>query len=138
MAQRLISADDHVDLSHDKIRSFLDPKFHDDYTGALKAFGASMSAMGSTQANQRWREQEGLQGPSETNMQNRPATGNPAWGRACRHRRREPASGHGYRRGRGVLDLLRGQRVPLPVHGQERLARGHPGLQHGAAGLRVR
>lgn len=81
MAQRLISADDHVDLSHDKIRSFLDPKFHDDYTDALKAFGASMSAMRSTQANQRWREQEGLQGPSETNMHNRPATGNPAWGR---------------------------------------------------------
>src|SRR5258708_10588080 len=81
MAHRLISADDHVDLSHDKIRSFLDPKFHDDSTNALKAFGASMSAMRSTQANQRWREQEGLQGASETNMQNRPATGNPAWGR---------------------------------------------------------
>jgi hypothetical protein len=29
MAQRLISADDHVDLSHDKIKSFLAPKYHD-------------------------------------------------------------------------------------------------------------
>ena len=81
MANRLISADDHVDLSHDKIRSFLDPRFHDDYTDALKAFSASMRAMRSSETNQRWREQQGLQGASETNMQNRPTTGNPAWGR---------------------------------------------------------
>ena len=36
MSQRLISADDHVDLSHEKIMSFLDPKFHGEYIDALK------------------------------------------------------------------------------------------------------
>ena len=59
MAQRLISADDHVDLSHDTIKSFLDPKYHDAYTQALRAFGASMGALRSNESNQRWREQEG-------------------------------------------------------------------------------
>ena len=81
MAHRLISADDHVDLSHDKIKSFLDPKFHGDYAAALKAFSDSMSAMRSTQTNQAWRDQNGLTGPSETSMTVRPKTGNPAWGR---------------------------------------------------------
>jgi uncharacterized protein len=42
MPQRLISADDHVDLSHDKIKSFLDPRYHDAYSQALRDFGASM------------------------------------------------------------------------------------------------
>jgi uncharacterized protein len=59
MAQRLISADDHVDLSHDTIKSFLDPKYHDAYTQALRDFGASMGALRSNESNQRWREQEG-------------------------------------------------------------------------------
>ena len=43
MAQRLISADDHVDLSHDTSRRYLDPKFHDDYDDARR--GASASSM---------------------------------------------------------------------------------------------
>jgi predicted TIM-barrel fold metal-dependent hydrolase len=82
MAQRLISADDHVDLSHEKIMSFLDPKFHGDYVDALKAFGAAMTATLSNEANQRWRQQEGLEGASETSMTNRPATSNAAFGRS--------------------------------------------------------
>lgn len=81
MAQRLISADDHVDLSHEKIKSFLDPKYHDDYTTALKEFSASMATMRSNATNQRWRDQQGLVGASATDMVNRPKTGNPAHGR---------------------------------------------------------
>src|ERR1700678_3765341 len=68
MAQRLISADDHVDLSHDKIKSFLDPKYHDAYGQALREFGASMGAMRSTETNQRWREQTGYQGQGKIGM----------------------------------------------------------------------
>jgi predicted TIM-barrel fold metal-dependent hydrolase len=82
MPQRLISADDHVDLSHDKIKSFLDPRYHDDYNQALKDFAASMGSMRSSETNQRWREQQGLKGPSETNMTNRGKTDNSAAGRS--------------------------------------------------------
>jgi predicted TIM-barrel fold metal-dependent hydrolase len=61
MTTRLISADDHVDLSHDKIKSFLSPILHDDYDDALREFGRSMGATSSAQSNQRWREQQGLE-----------------------------------------------------------------------------
>ena len=68
MPHRLISADDHVDLSHDTIRSFLDPKYHDAYNQALRDFGASMGAMRSNESNQRWREQQGYQGTGKVGM----------------------------------------------------------------------
>ena len=61
MPQRLISADDHVDLSHDKIKSFLDPKFHDAYSAALMEFAASLTGIRSNESNQRWREQQGAE-----------------------------------------------------------------------------
>jgi uncharacterized protein len=80
--QRLISADDHVDLSHDKIKSFLDPKYHDDYNQALRNFAASMGSLRSSETNQRWREQQGLQGSGETDMTNRGRTGSSAAGRS--------------------------------------------------------
>jgi predicted TIM-barrel fold metal-dependent hydrolase len=57
---RLISADDHVDVSHERVKSFLAPKFHDAYDTALAEFRASMGATASVDANQRWREQQGL------------------------------------------------------------------------------
>ena len=68
MPQRLISADDHVDLSHDKVKSFLDPRYHDDYDRAVTGFRSSMGAMVSTEANQRWREQQGVAGPGGRGM----------------------------------------------------------------------
>jgi predicted TIM-barrel fold metal-dependent hydrolase len=71
MANRLISADDHVDLTHDKIKSFLDRKYHPYYNDAITNFRKNMGAMISNETNQRWREQRGLQGASETNMTNR-------------------------------------------------------------------
>lgn len=58
--ERLISADDHVDLSHDRIKAHLATKFHDDYDAGLRAFQSSMGSTASVAANQRWREQQGV------------------------------------------------------------------------------
>jgi predicted TIM-barrel fold metal-dependent hydrolase len=60
MTERLISSDDHVDLSHESVKKNLASKFHDDYDDAVKTFRQSVMAMASSTANQRWREQEGL------------------------------------------------------------------------------
>ena len=70
--ERLISADDHVDLAHDTIKGHLASKFHDDYDRALGKFGALMGSTLSNAANQRWREQQGLEAdPSETSHMGR-------------------------------------------------------------------
>jgi predicted TIM-barrel fold metal-dependent hydrolase len=61
MSQRLISADDHIDLSHDRVKSFLDPKFHGSYDEAIMTFAKSMGSSMTAEANQRWREQQGLE-----------------------------------------------------------------------------
>lgn len=58
--QRLISADDHVDLSHDTVKRFLAKKYHADYDAAVAKHRAGMGATASVAANQRWREQQGL------------------------------------------------------------------------------
>jgi predicted TIM-barrel fold metal-dependent hydrolase len=71
MPNRLISADDHVDLSHDHVKSFLDPQYHSYYDEAIKNFAANMRAMISNETNQRWREQQGQEGASKTDMRNR-------------------------------------------------------------------
>ena len=60
ITERLISSDDHVDLSHESVKQHLAPKFHDDYDDAVTAFRKSVMAMASSEANQRWREQQGL------------------------------------------------------------------------------
>ena len=60
MSLRLISADDHVDLSHDNIKAFLDPSFHSFYDDAVGSFGGSMRNMLTNTSNSRWREQRGL------------------------------------------------------------------------------
>ena len=59
--ERLISADDHVDLSHDRVKEHLASRFHDDYDAGIAAFRATMTSTASIAANQRWREQEGLE-----------------------------------------------------------------------------
>ena len=67
--ERLISADDHVDLSHERIKSHLASRFHADYDAALAAFRATMGSTASVAANQRWREQQGLGiDPNSTGM----------------------------------------------------------------------
>jgi predicted TIM-barrel fold metal-dependent hydrolase len=57
---RLISADDHVDLTHKSIKANLASKYHADYDDAINAFRASMKNMLSASANQLWRKQQGM------------------------------------------------------------------------------
>lgn len=59
--ERLISADDHVDLSHASVKEHLATKFHDSYDAGLMRFAQSMSSTASIVANAQWREQEGLE-----------------------------------------------------------------------------
>jgi predicted TIM-barrel fold metal-dependent hydrolase len=49
--ERLFSADDHVDIGHDRIKAHLASKYHDDYDAALAAFRASMHLKPSTPSN---------------------------------------------------------------------------------------
>lgn len=50
MTERIISADSHVQVSHDQIKANLDPMYHSAYDAALAAFGARM-AKGAGAAN---------------------------------------------------------------------------------------
>jgi len=61
--ERLISADDHVDLAHDRIKAHLAPKYHDAYDQGLMTFAMSTGNIRSIEANQRWRDQLGLGEP---------------------------------------------------------------------------
>jgi uncharacterized protein len=56
-AELLISSDDHVEMTHDRVKAHLDKKHHDDYDAGVASFLQSMSRMRSSQANQQWREQ---------------------------------------------------------------------------------
>ena len=58
--ERLISADDHVDVSHDLVKQHLATKFHDDYDAGLLRFRSSMASTASVAANEQWRTQQGL------------------------------------------------------------------------------
>jgi uncharacterized protein len=58
--QRLISADDHVDVGHDQVKAHLSSKYHADYDEAVAEFQKAMAGHISGEANQRWREQQGL------------------------------------------------------------------------------
>jgi uncharacterized protein len=60
MSQRLISSDDHVDMSHHREESFPGARCHDDYDRAAAGYRASMRSMVSNETNQRWSEQQGL------------------------------------------------------------------------------
>jgi predicted TIM-barrel fold metal-dependent hydrolase len=64
-AERLISSDDHVDLAHPDIKQRLATKFHPAYDAALGEFGASMAKSMSSDANGRWRAQQGIEGENE-------------------------------------------------------------------------
>jgi predicted TIM-barrel fold metal-dependent hydrolase len=59
--ERLISADDHVDIEHDQVKQFLASKFHAEYDTAVGEFMASMSNLTSAEANQRWRLQHDVE-----------------------------------------------------------------------------
>src|SRR3954447_10197255 len=79
---RLISADDHVDLSHDAIKANLATMFHSDYDAALMEVYGSMGSMMSAAANQLWREQNGIDGPGVNMLGSMAGRKPPAAGRA--------------------------------------------------------
>ncbi len=81
-AERLISSDDHVDLSHDQVKGFLASRYHASYDDAIARFSASMARSHGAEANARWREQEGLElagpdAPSIESSRTHPAAGRP-------------------------------------------------------------
>ncbi len=73
---RLVSADDHVDMSHDRVKAHLAPRFHADYDAGVREFLDAMAASRSSEANQRWRTQNGeagADGPGGPNIYTRHA-----------------------------------------------------------------
>jgi predicted TIM-barrel fold metal-dependent hydrolase len=62
--ERLISADDHVDVSHDAVKAHLASKYHAAYDAGLMAFAGSAKNIRSVEANALWRAQQGLGEPS--------------------------------------------------------------------------
>ena len=80
-AERLISSDDHVDLTHDAIKKNLSSKFHPAYDAAIGEFGAAMAQTMSSAANGLWRKQQGLEEIAPTNMQSLAGRKHPAAGR---------------------------------------------------------
>jgi predicted TIM-barrel fold metal-dependent hydrolase len=69
-AERLISSDDHVDVSHEDVKNHLALEFHDEYDAAVLTFRKSVMGLVSSEANQRWREQEGLEPDPTVSMAN--------------------------------------------------------------------
>jgi predicted TIM-barrel fold metal-dependent hydrolase len=59
MPELLISADDHVEMGHDRVKSHLASRFHAGYDAGVQAFYQSMTRMRSAEANQQWREPVG-------------------------------------------------------------------------------
>src|SRR5579862_6267996 len=62
--ERLVSADDHVEMTHDRVKAHLASRYHGDYDAGVAAFYESMARMRSSEANQQWREQANQ--PQET------------------------------------------------------------------------
>jgi hypothetical protein len=60
MSQRPISSDDHVDMSHDREKSFPGARCHDDHDRAVAGYRASMRSMVGNGTNQRRSKQQGL------------------------------------------------------------------------------
>ena len=58
--ERLISADDYVGVSHERIKAFLSPKYHADYDQAVGEFALTARDNVAGIANRRWLEQQGL------------------------------------------------------------------------------
>jgi len=55
--ERVISSDDHADLSHEQVKRFLVSSLHDEYDRAVEKYLGSLRITGA--ANARWREQQG-------------------------------------------------------------------------------
>jgi predicted TIM-barrel fold metal-dependent hydrolase len=66
--ERLISSDDHVDISHDDVKARLATKYHDAYDTGVARFQTAMTGMLTAAANARWREQQGLEPDDNVGM----------------------------------------------------------------------
>ncbi len=78
---RLISADDHVNISHESVKAHLASSLHGEYDAALARFAASMGATRSVAANQRWRAQQGEDPDAPIRGMGQQAGANRAFGR---------------------------------------------------------
>jgi len=58
MPSRLISSDDHVDVTQNQVKSFLLPKFHDAYDAAVARVEDELRQRSNVEMNRRWREQQ--------------------------------------------------------------------------------
>jgi uncharacterized protein len=63
--ERLISADDHVDLAHTAVKANLAPRFHAAYDDGLVEFAGTARNVLSIESNQRWRDQQNLGAPDK-------------------------------------------------------------------------
>ena len=66
MPDRLISSDDHVDVTQDQVKANLAPKFHDAYDAAVARVEDELRGRSNVEMNRRWREQQDVP-PEETN-----------------------------------------------------------------------
>jgi uncharacterized protein len=55
--QRLISSDDHVDLTQDRVKAYLNPKYHEAYDTAVVQVEAELRGRNNVEVNRQWREQ---------------------------------------------------------------------------------
>ena len=100
--QRLISSDDHVDLTQDKVKAHLLPKHHDSYDAAVARVEAELRGRNNVEVNRRWREQQNLAPSADQGLRQQRAA--PGVRPARPHRPGRAAEGHGRRRGRGLVD----------------------------------
>ena len=101
------------------MKAHLASKFHDDYDAGIAEFAGVDDEHGVDRREPAWREQEGLEpDPTVSMVSNRTHAAN---GRRRSLRSARAARRHGCRRRRGVVELLRGELVPVPVPDQGRV-----------------
>jgi uncharacterized protein len=94
--ERVISSDSHVNVRHEQVKEHLASKFHADYDAGVGEFIGTMRSTASIEANQRWREQEGLQpDPTVSMAKNRKHAASARPGHADPHRRLEDMDADG-------------------------------------------
>ena len=127
VTERLISADDHVDVSHDLVKEHLASKFHDDYDAGLMRFRGSMASTASVAANEQWRAQQGLAPDPNVGMgKNRRHEANGRPGHSDAGARLADMDDDGVE---ASVELLRGQLVPLPLPDRGRVEGGDARVQ---------
>ena len=81
MPERLISSDDHVDVTQDQVKAFLLPKHHDAYDAAVARVEDELRQRSNVEMNRRWREQQDLPADESTDKGYGGIEVHPAFGR---------------------------------------------------------